>query len=105
MRIRGSAPSHSQGWSRRLRDSFNTPVTQSCGPSSPASTAFCVIEQTFEVEWLCSAFSAATTSFGASVQPQRHPVIAYALDADPQITVRSRILEVSTFVRLCGTGS
>ena len=34
-------------------------VTQSCGPVSAATTAFCVIEQTFEVEWLCSALHGA----------------------------------------------
>ena len=56
--------------------SFSISVTQSCGPCRPACTARWVIEQTFDVEWLCSAFEAATTSFGASVQPQRQPVIA-----------------------------
>ena len=37
----------------------------SCGPVSAATTAFCVIEQTFDVEWLCSALHAATTCAGA----------------------------------------
>jgi hypothetical protein len=35
-----------------------------------------VIEQTFEVEWLCSALQAPTSAAGPSAQPQRHPVIA-----------------------------
>ena len=64
-----------------------------------------VIELTFDVEWLWIAFSAATTAAGPSVQPQRHPVIAYAFDADPQITARSRQCLPSTAGRLCGTGS
>jgi hypothetical protein len=58
-------------------------VTQSCGPVNPATTAFCVIEHTFDVEWLWSALHADTTAAGPTVQPQRHPVIAYAFDADP----------------------
>ena len=32
------------------------------GRSMPATTAFCVIEHTFDVEWLCSALQAATTA-------------------------------------------
>ena len=35
-----------------------SPSTQSCGPVSAATTAFCVIEQTFDVEWLWSALHA-----------------------------------------------
>ena len=51
-------------------------MTQSCGPVSAATTAFCVIEQTFDVEWLWSALQAATTAAGPIAQPQRQPVIA-----------------------------
>jgi len=40
-----------------------------------ATTAFCVIEQTFDVWWLCRAPQAEITSFGPTVQPQRQPVI------------------------------
>jgi hypothetical protein len=61
-------------------------VTQSCELVSAATTAFCVIEHTLEVEWLCSALQALTTGAGPTVQPQRQPVIAYAFDADPQST-------------------
>ena len=72
---------------------------------SPATTAFWVIEHTFDVEWLCSALHAATTSLGPSVQPHRQPVIAYAFDAEPQRIVLSRIVRASTPGRLCGVGS
>ena len=51
-------------------------MTQSCGPRSAASTAFCVIEQTFDVEWLWIALHALTSGAGPTAQPQRHPVIA-----------------------------
>jgi hypothetical protein len=51
-------------------------VTQCCDPVSAATTAFCVIEQTFDVEWLCSALAACTTGFGPTSQPQRQPVMA-----------------------------
>ena len=67
-----------------------SPCTGACGPVSAASAAFCVIDETFDVEWLWSAFAAATTARGPSAQPQRQPVIAYAFDADPPDTVRSR---------------
>ncbi len=58
------------------RYSSSISVTQSCGPVSAAMTAFCVIEQTFDVEWLCSALQAAITAAGPIAQPQRQPVIA-----------------------------
>ena len=35
------------------------------------------------------AAHAATTRAGAKVHPHRHPVIAYPLDADPQMTPTS----------------
>ena len=104
--MRGSAASHSQSliappavFVQHLGDA----VLRSLQPG--LHRAFCVIEQTFDVEWLCSAFEAATTSFGASVQPQRQPVIAYAFDAEPHSTERSRSRDESTRTRLCGTGS
>ncbi len=50
--------------------------THCCGPVSAAIAAFCVIELTFDVEWLCSAFAADTTAFGPAIHPQRQPVIA-----------------------------
>ena len=46
---------------------------------------------------------AEVSSFGAIVQPQRQPVIAYDFDAEPARTVRSRCRSNSTFTRLCGT--
>ena len=51
-------------------------MTHSCGPLSAAVTAFCVIEQTFDVEWLWSALQAPTSAAGPTAQPQRQPVIA-----------------------------
>ena len=77
-------------------------VTQSCGPLSAATAAFCVIDETFEVEWLWSALQALISGAGASAQPQRQPVIAYAFDADPHTTARSRIRPARTPGRLCG---
>ncbi len=45
------------------------------------------------------------TGAGPSCQPQRQPVIAYAFDAEPQRTVRSRQVSARIAGRLCGTGS
>ena len=45
-------------------------------PFNAAVTAFCVIEFTLEVEWLCNALHALMSAAGPSVQPQRQPVIA-----------------------------
>jgi hypothetical protein len=45
------------------------------------------------------------TSAGPSAQPQRQPVIAYDLLADPHRIDLSRHRAVSTLGRLCGTGS
>ena len=63
------------------------------------------LEHALLVEWLWMALQAATTSFDASSQPHRQPVMAYALDAEPVRMVRSRIRSTSTLGRLCGTGS
>ena len=49
-----------------------------------------VIEFAFDVEWLCSAVAACTNDFGPTAHPSRHPVIAYALDAEPARINRSR---------------
>ena len=51
-------------------------VQTACGPVNAATAAFCVMELTFEVSWLCSAFAPDTTCFGPATQPQRQPVIA-----------------------------
>ena len=59
----------------------------------------------FDVEWLWSALQALTRGAGASAQPQRQPVIAYAFDAEPHSTVRSRCSSNSTFGRLCAACS
>ena len=65
-------------------------MTVSAGPLSAATVAFCEIEQTLDVEWLCKALLAPITSAGPSAQPQRQPVIAYDLLADPHRIVLSR---------------
>ena len=57
--------------------------TDSCGPRSASTAAFCAIEVTFDVLWLCSFMMAATTGSGPSTQPTRQPVIAYVFDAEP----------------------
>ncbi len=80
-------------------------VTGACEPVSACTAAFCVIEVTFDVSWLCSATAAEVTACGAIAQPQRHPVIEYAFEDDPQRTARSRQRVASTFGRLCGTAS
>ena len=80
-------------------------VTHSCGPSSAARAAFCVIEQTFDVEWLCSALHALTSAAGASAHPHRHPVIAYAFEDEPQRTEWSRMRSTRIRGRLCGVSS
>jgi hypothetical protein len=51
-------------------------VTQLCGPVSAAAAAFCVIEQTLDVEWLWTALHALIKLAGPSAHPQRHPVMA-----------------------------
>ena len=53
----------------------------SCGPDRAAIAAFWVIEATFDVECPWTALNALMTLLGASAQPQRQPVMAYALDA------------------------
>ncbi|MNC92387.1 hypothetical protein D3C83_88030 [compost metagenome] len=63
-------------WSRRFWYSCSISVTHACGPVSAATTARCVMELTFDVSWLCRAFAAWTTGFGAAIHPQRQPVIA-----------------------------
>ena len=80
-------------------------MTHSCGPRSAASTAFCVIEQTFDVEWLWMALQALTSGAGPTAHPQRQPVIAYTFEADPQSTECSRLFRTTAPIRLCGTGS
>src|SRR3981189_3662882 len=47
-------------------------VTGACEPISAATAAFCVIDVTFEVEWLWIALDAAITVGGAVCPPQRH---------------------------------
>ena len=88
--MRGSAVSHAWSWSRRTRYSSSIAVTVSAGPLSAATVAFCEIEQTLDVEWLCRALLAAITSAGPSAHPQRQPVIAYDLLAEPHRMVLSR---------------
>src|SRR5579864_883144 len=103
--MRGSAVSHSCTASRRVRYSFSMAVTGACEPVSAATAAFCVMEVTFDVEWLCSALEAAMTAAGPICQPHRQPVMAYAFDDDPHKTVRSRQVPARMPGRLCGTGS
>src|SRR5436190_5995250 len=103
--MRGSDVSHPDRLSRRIRYSSSIAFTGAWTPLSASTTAFCVIELTFDVAWLCSALQAATIFAGPIVQPQRQPVIAYAFDADPQITAFSGQSSARIFGRLCGTGS
>ena len=73
--------------------------------SAPATTAFCVIEQTFDVEWLCSALQAATTAAGAerpAAPPAGHRVGLRRRPAQHGAIAQSR---ASTPGRLCGAGS
>src|SRR5215471_8393583 len=84
--MRGSAVSHPYKLSRRVRYSSSIVFTGVCTPFSASTTAFCVIELTFDVAWLWIALHAAIIFAGPMVQPQRQPVIAYAFEADPQIT-------------------
>ena len=97
--------SHPDRWSRRVRYSSSIVLTGVCTPFSASTTAFCVIELTFDVVWLWIALHCAIIFAGPIVQPHRHPVIAYAFDAEPHSTVWSRALSASTFGRLCGTAS
>ena len=63
--------------SRRRRYSASIAATESCGPRSASTAAFCAIEVGFEVVWLCSLVMAASiTGAGASAKPMRHPVMA-----------------------------
>src|SRR5688572_28433777 len=101
----GLAVSHACRLSRRCRYSFSIAVTPSCDSVSAESAAFCVIDEMFDVAWLRIVLQAPIRSGGPIVQPQRHPVIAYDFDADPQRMARSRIRSNSTLARLCGTGS
>src|SRR5437016_5674065 len=103
--MRGSAVSHPCSWSRRLRYSSSIARTGSCDPVNAATAAFWVIDDTFDVAWLWMASHAATKAGGPMVQPQRHPVIEYAFDAEPQMTPRSRHLRATIPGRLCGTRS
>src|ERR671918_823627 len=101
----GCAVSHAWMLSRRFLYSFSITTTASCDPDTAASAAFWVIDVMFDVVWPWIVLKAEVSSFGAIVQPQRHPVIAYDFDAEPAITVRSRWRSNSTFTRLCGTFS
>src|SRR3954466_2642553 len=103
--MRGSAVSHPDRLSRRTRFSSSIALTGVCTPFSASTTAFCVIELTFDVAWLWSALHAAIIFAGPIVQPQRQPVIAYAFDAEPQTTAASGQSSARILGRLCGTGS
>src|SRR5215475_634093 len=103
--MRGSAVSHPYQLFRRVRYSLSIVLTGVCTPVSASTTAFCVIELTFDVAWLWIALQAAIIFAGPIVQPQRQPVIAYAFDADPQITPVSGHSSATIFGRLCGTRS
>src|SRR4029079_12678834 len=103
--MRGSAVSHACRASRRFLYSATISPTKPCGPVTAANAAFCEIDEAFDVEWLWSALHAAITSTGPTAQPQRHPVIEYDFDADPQRIVRPRMRSNRIFGRLCGTGS
>src|SRR3954470_2651442 len=96
----GLAVSHAWMLSRRRRYSSSIDFTASCGPVNAASTAFCVTDVMFDVVCPSIRFNGEVSSFGAIVQPQRQPVIAYAFDADPHSTVRSRFVSYSAFGRL-----
>src|SRR4030095_16576694 len=103
--MRGSAANQPINLSRRVRYSLSMAVTGSRDPVNACTAAFCEIDATFDVECPCSVLAAATISLGPRIQPQRHPVIEYAFDAEHANSARSRILSVSTFTRLCGTFS
>src|SRR3954471_10913060 len=103
--MRGSAVSQPDRLSRRTRYSSSIALTGVCTPFSASTTAFCVIELTLDVAWLWIALQAATILTGPIVHPQRQPVIAYAFDADPQMTACSGQSSAMIAGRLCGTGS
>ena len=75
-RRRASALSQSYRLSRRRRYSSSIARTVSCGPVSAWMAAFCVIDETFDVEWLWMAPQAAMSGAGPRAQPQRQPVMA-----------------------------
>src|ERR1043166_1726042 len=103
--MRGSAVSHAERLSRRVRYSSSIAFTGACTPVSASTTAFCVIEVTLDVAWLWIALHAAIILAGPIVRPQRQPVIAYAFDAEPQMTALSGQTSARILGRLCGTGS
>src|SRR4051812_40235815 len=103
--MRGSEVSQPDKLSRRTRYSSSIAFTGACDPVNASTTAFCVIELTLDVVWLCSALHAAIIFAGPIVQPQRQPVIAYAFDADPQMANVSGHSSARIFGRLCGTAS
>ena len=63
---------------------------KSCGPVSAASAAAWLIEEVFEVDWLCSLSSALISAVGPPAKPMRQPVMAYALEQPFMVSVRSR---------------
>src|SRR3954447_5517894 len=103
--MRGSCVSQACSLSRRVRYSASICDTDACGPVSAARAAFCEMDETFEVEWLCRALHAAITGAGPSAQPHRQPVIAYDFDAELVMIVWWRMRSVRMPTRLCGTGS
>src|SRR5689334_21508942 len=103
--MRGSAVSQSYTRSRRCRYSSSIARTGACDPLSATIAARCAMVDTFEVEWLWIAPIAAITFAGPSAQPQRQLVIAYAFDAEPHKTARSRQVRFSTPATLWGAAS
>ena len=57
--------------------------TDSCGPRSASTAAFCEIEHGFDVEWLCNFVIACTTAGGTRPNPIRYPVMEYVLESEP----------------------
>ena len=51
-------------------------ATQSCGPLSASMAARWVMDDTFDVAWLCTTLHAAISSAGPMAHPQRQPVMA-----------------------------
>ena len=75
---------------RRLSNSRRIRSSSSEGPSIAASAAAWLTAAALVVDCPCSVPIASITAGGASANPIRHPVIAYALETPSAMMVRLR---------------